>query len=143
IPLDMLKEVVKEHPSLNVSILYDGEFGFEAELSIYLGTEYANDSADLYYYNELDSKLEYVSQQEIATDGTLKFMFTHASEYAIVINTEDDANVQEDTEIENDDEKADETEKPVDTGVNLWWLIPLLIIVVVIVAYVKNKKQKK
>ena len=42
--------------------------------------------ANMFYFNEKTGELEFICADEIAEDGTAELTFTHASDYAIVID---------------------------------------------------------
>ena len=52
VPVDIINNVTGESYSIQISLAYEGEFGFTAVLSIGLGRENAGYTASLYYYNE-------------------------------------------------------------------------------------------
>ena len=74
--------------TIQISLKHDGEFGFTMTLSAPLGKTNAGYWANLYYYNEDSRALEFQSADKIASDGTAEFAFSHASDYAIVIDTD-------------------------------------------------------
>ncbi len=85
IPVEVINNVTGEKAHMNLSLSYDGEFGFKAVLSLNVDVKNAGLYANLYYYNERTGVLEFMSAGEIAADGTVQLAFTHASEYTIVI----------------------------------------------------------
>lgn len=72
---------------LQISLGYEGKFGFEAVLSINLDKKNAGLFANLFYYNTSNGKLEFICADKIADDGTAELTFTHASDYVIVLDT--------------------------------------------------------
>ena len=86
VPVEIVNNVTGEHYSIQLSLAYDGEFGFTAVLSVNLGKENTGYTASLYYYNQNTGELEFVCADEVAEDGTVSFAFTHASDYVIVID---------------------------------------------------------
>ena len=86
IPVAVINNVTGEKAYMNLSLAYDGEFGFKAVLSLNMDVKNAGLYANLYYYNERTGVLEFMSAGEIAADGTVQLAFTHASEYTIVID---------------------------------------------------------
>lgn len=86
IPASTVSDIAGDSYCLQISLAHDGEFGFTATLSINLGAEHKGLTAQLYYYNEASGELEPLSTSEIAEDGTAKLVFTHASDYAIVVS---------------------------------------------------------
>ena len=86
IPVDVINNVTGERYSIQISLAYDGEFGFTAVLSINMEAKNAGLYANLFYYNETTGELEFICADEIAEDGTADLTFTHASDYTIVID---------------------------------------------------------
>ena len=103
IPVDVINNVTGERSSLNLTLAYDGEFGFTATLNVNMESKNAGLYANLFYYNEQTGELEFISAGQIDPDGNVELVFTHASDYTIVV----------DTRIMSDngqaDNKADET----------------------------------
>ncbi len=85
IPASVLNTVTGENSTVQLSLTYDGEFGFFAELSVDLGRENDGLFAALYHFNETSGEMEIVDQSEIS-GGKASFTMSHASEYAIVIS---------------------------------------------------------
>ena len=88
IPVDIINAVTGEIGTIQLSLRHDGEFGFTMTLTAPLGKTNAGYWANLYYYNTRTRTLEFQSASKIATDGTASFPFSHASDYAIVIDTD-------------------------------------------------------
>ncbi len=86
IPVDVINNVTGEDNSLQLSLSYDGEFGFTAVLSIELGAESAGCYVSLYYYNEASGDPEFISESKITENGVADLEFTHASDYIVVVN---------------------------------------------------------
>lgn len=86
IPVDVINNVTGERYSIQISLAYDGEFGFTAVLSINMEAKNVELYANLFYYNETTGELEFICADEIAEDGTADLTFTHASDYTIVID---------------------------------------------------------
>ena len=103
IPVDVINNVTGERYSMNLTLAYDGEFGFTATLTVNMESKNAGLYANLFYYNEQTGELEFISAGQIDADGNAELVFTHASDYTIVV----------DTRIMSDngqaDNKADET----------------------------------
>lgn len=144
IPVDVINNVTGERSSLNLTLAYDGEFGFTATLTVNMESKNAGLYANLFYYNEQTGELEFISAGQIDPDGNVELVFTHASDYTIVV----------DTRIMSDngqaDNKADETipaSKTDDSTSKYTWnntiiiIIGICIILIVIGAifYVRKK----
>ena len=92
IPVDVINKVSGERYSMNLSLAYDGEFGFTATLTVNMEPKNSGMYANLFYYNEQTGKLEFISAGQIDSDGNVELAFTHASDYTIVV----DANIMSD-----------------------------------------------
>ena len=103
IPVDVINNVTGERSSLNLTLAYDGEFGFTATLTVNMESKNAGLYANLFYYNEQTGELEFISAGQIDPDGNVELVFTHASDYTIVV----DAKIMSDNG--QADNKADET----------------------------------
>ena len=103
IPVDVINNVTGERYSMNLSLAYDGEFGFTATLTVNMEPKNSGMYANLFYYNEQTGKLEFVSAGQIDSDGNVELSFTHASDYTIVV----DAKIMSDNG--QADNNADET----------------------------------
>ena len=139
IPVDIINNVTGERYSTQISLAYDGEFGFTAVLSVNLDASNAGLYANLFYYNEKTKEMEFICYDEIAADGTAELKFTHASDYAIVIDTEQ-MDGEKETPSESDaptktDTGSEGTITSLGTGDdawNPWWIIVIGIMVIVI-----------
>ena len=87
IPVDVINNVTGERSSLNLTLAYDGEFGFTATLTVNMESKNAGLYANLFYYNEQTGELEFISAGQIDSDGNVELVFTHASDYTIVVDT--------------------------------------------------------
>lgn len=103
IPVDVINNVTGEHSSLNLTLAYDGEFGFTATLTVNMESKNAGLYANLFYYNEQTGELKFISAGQIDPDGNVELVFTHASDYTIVV----DAKIMSDNG--QADNKSDET----------------------------------
>ena len=103
IPVDVINNVTGERSSMNLTLAYDGEFGFTATLTVNIESKNAGLYANLFYYNEQTGELEFISAGQIDPDGNVELVFTHASDYTIVV----DARIMSDNG--QADNKSDET----------------------------------
>ena len=86
IPVDVINNVTGERYSMNLTLDYSGEFGLTATLTINMEARNAGLYANLFYYNEQTGELEFVSAGQIDRDGNAELIFSHASDYTIVID---------------------------------------------------------
>lgn len=80
--------ITGEVKSITLSLSHNGDFGFEAVLTVELGADTNGYYANLMYYNETTGELEAIDSS-IITNGKADLLFTHASEWAIYIDDED------------------------------------------------------
>ena len=92
IPVDIINALTGERASMNVTLAYEGRFGFEAVLRINVGAANKGLMANLFYYNESTGELEFISAGEVDEEGFAHLSFTHASDYTIVL---DEASMEE------------------------------------------------
>ncbi len=86
IPDKLVKSVAKNGTgSLELSLNHEGDFGFEGRLTLALGSQYAGQYANLYYYNKAAGKMELMGSYAIDAEGKAALSFTHASDYVIVM----------------------------------------------------------
>lgn len=132
IPVDVINKVTGERYSMNVSLAYDGEFGFKAVLSLNMDAKNAGLYANLFYFNEQTGELEFICADEIAADGTAELTFTHASEYTILID-------------ENSMAISPETGDTTEDAWRNWWIVLLGAVIMIIglgVFFVVKKKKE-
>ena len=158
IPVDVINNVTGERYSQQISLAYDGEFGFTAVLSINMEASNAGLYANLFYFNEKTGELEFICADEIAADGTAELTFTHASDYAIVIDKDpmdvaSNEAVGTNVDVSGTASESQDTEtEATQTGAegksdtwNPWWIIVIGIMVIVIgvgVFFVVKKKEE-
>ena len=155
IPLEIINSLTGERTYMNLSLAYEGEFGFEAVLSLNVGAANAGLYANLFYYNESTKELEYLCTGQIGQDGGAELTFTHASEYTIVIDeqpmeTDQSQEVTSETGVQDNQEDntvniASEVENTGHTALLIFCIILIaaaFIVIGVIVFVKKNKKEK-
>lgn len=86
IPTTLVNKIPDSKTTVQLSLDYDGEFGFEMVMNVPIGTEYKGLYANLYYYNEATGALEFVTAVKIGEDGSADLPFEHASDYVIAIS---------------------------------------------------------
>ena len=150
IPVDIINNVTGENYSIQISLAYEGEFGFTAVLSIGLGKENAGYTASLYYYNKTTGELEFICKDTVAQDGTVSLSFTHASDYVIAIDgdEEESGDTTEPAQPETPDGDSDgAAEKSPQTGQawRPWWfiVIGMLVAIMGIGAFFVIRKKKE
>ena len=85
IPRDIVSNVAGDRSTVQLSLAHSGDFGYGAVLVINMGTANAKSYANLFYYNESTGGLEFVTVDQINENGIAELLFTHASNYVIVV----------------------------------------------------------
>ena len=108
IPVDVVNTITGEVGTVQITLAHDGEFGFTMTLTAPLGKENAGYWANLYHYKvnggEADREdplgddedaeaLNFEAAAKIDETGSVTIPFSHASQYAIVIDTHSHATV--------------------------------------------------
>ena len=88
IPVEVINNVTGERYSINLTLAYDGEFGFQATLTVNMDKKNAGLFANLFYYNEQTGELEFICADEIDSKGEVGLTFTHASDYTITVDVQ-------------------------------------------------------
>ena len=140
IPSATVQALAGGKPTLQLSLTYSGDFGFNADLKFNVGLQYAGLNVSLYYYDSL-GKLVFIDSSPVDADGNVSLTFSHASDYVVIIDEE----VSETPETETTETPADstvetETEKQ-SAGMPVWLIA--LVAVVVLAGVVLVSKRKK
>ena len=154
IPVDIINALTGERSSMNLTLAYEGTFGFEASLCINVGTDNKGLVANLFYYNESTGELEFISAGEIDENGSAMLSFTHASDYTIVIDVasmgETGEVVPADTVIDTDSSDAAPTQEVETSSTKskaaLIWLIAFAGIAAAVtigIVVVKRRKEEE
>ena len=93
IPVNVINTITGEVGTVQITLAHDGEFGFTMTLTAPLGKENAGYWANLYHYDEDAEALNFEAAAKIDEDGSVAIPFSHASQYAIVIDTHSHATV--------------------------------------------------
>ncbi len=114
IPSDLIDLVSTTDYKMQLHLEHKGDFLVAPILTLNLGANNAGLYANLFFFNEQNNALEYVTADQISEDGTASLTFTHASDYVIIVDKEILANTAvhldkpaETTVIEDTAEKAD------------------------------------
>ena len=93
IPVNVINTITGEIGTVQITLAHDGEFGFTMTLTAPLGKENAGYWANLYHYDERAEAMNFEVAARIDQDGSVTIPFSHASQYAIVIDTHSHAAV--------------------------------------------------
>ena len=93
IPVNVINTITGEIGTVQITLAHNGEFGFTMTLTAPLGKENAGYWANLYHYDESAEAMNVEAAARIDQDGSVTIPFSHASQYAIVIDTHSHAAV--------------------------------------------------
>ena len=93
IPVNVINTITGEVGTVQITLAHNGEFGFTMTLTAPLGKENAGYWANLYHYDEDAEALNFEAAAKIDETGNVTIPFSHASQYAIVIDTHSHATV--------------------------------------------------
>jgi hypothetical protein len=89
IPMDIISGAgVSSDNSIQMSLTYEGDFGFTAKLKLNINKENKGRLANLFYYNPVTEQLEFQSVSRIDDQGNIILGFSHASDYIIIMDDE-------------------------------------------------------
>ena len=86
IPMDVINMVTGEKSTVQLSLAHDGEFGFTLTLTAPVGTQNKGLWANLYHYDTTRKQMLFETAAQVDSSGNVALKFTHASEYAIVLD---------------------------------------------------------
>ncbi|MDE7434234.1 MAG: hypothetical protein K2N01_00225 [Lachnospiraceae bacterium] len=84
IPSGLISQLAGDNPVEQITLEYDGDFGFKADLTMNIGSQYAGKSGNLYWHDS-DGRMIFMNAGAIDVAGNVTLGFSHASDYAIVI----------------------------------------------------------
>ena len=86
IPVSVVNTITGAVDTIQISLKHDGEFGFTMTLSAPLGVENKGLWANLYHYNTTKKQMLFETAAQVDASGNVALKFSHASEYAIVLD---------------------------------------------------------
>ena len=86
IPSDIVDRLANGKTTKQITLTHEGAFGFEAELSLYIGSEYAGQYGNLFWHR--NGKIQYMNSGLIDEDGFVTLNFDHASDYVVIMSKE-------------------------------------------------------
>ena len=86
IPLDVINAVTGDKEAVQLSLAHNGEFGFTLTLTAPVGVQNKGLWANLYHYDTTLKQMLFETAAQVDASGNVALKFTHASEYAIVLD---------------------------------------------------------
>ena len=91
--MNVINTITGEIGTVQITLAHNGEFGFTMTLTAPLGKENAGYWANLYHYDERAEAMNFEAAAKIDETCSVTIPFSHASQYAIVIDTHSYAKV--------------------------------------------------
>ena len=146
IPVDLINALTGERFSMNLTLAYDGAFGFEAIMRLNVGEANKGLVANLFYYNVSTDALEFICADEIDETGQAELTFTHASDYIIILDTVSMEAVEEADETLVADTTSDNTVQATTTEDHtlfIWIIVLACIAALTATGFLVLKKRKE
>lgn len=146
IPVDLINALTGERFSMNLTLAYDGAFGFEAVMRFNVGEANKGLVANLFYYNVSTDALEFICADEIDETGQAELTFTHASDYIIILDTVSMEPVEEADETIVADTTSDNTVQATTTEDHtlfIWIIVLACIAALTATGFLTLKKRKE
>lgn len=146
IPVDLINALTGERFSMNLTLAYDGAFGFEAVMRLNVGEANKGLVANLFYYNVSTDALEFICADEIDETGQAELTFTHASDYIIILDTVSMEAVEEADETIVADTTSDNTVQATTTEDHtlfIWIIVLACIAALTATGFLTLKKRKE
>ena len=146
IPVDLINALTGERFSMNLTLAYDGAFGFEAVMRLNVGEANKGLVANLFYYNVSTDALEFICADEIDETGQAELTFTHASDYIIILDTVSMEPVEEADETIVADTTSDNTVQATTTEDHtlfIWIIVLACIVALTATGFLTLKKRKE
>ena len=86
IPVEVINAITGERTSVQITLAYDGEFGFVLSLMAPLGAENAGLWANLYHFDGDAGRMDFESASVVDAEGNVSLPFSHASQFAIILD---------------------------------------------------------
>ena len=110
----IIDTVASDKEYMELSLSHDGEFGFNATLTVPVEEKYAGQMANLFYFNEKTKVLEFQMAALVDDEYKIRLEFNHASDYVIVFAMESMEEVV--TQVDTfDDIQTEEASKEIPT----------------------------
>ncbi len=85
VPKSKIDQMTYGTQVLELNLKHDGEFGFDATIEYYVGTENVGKVVSIYYYNKTLDRMEKIGSSNVSTNGEAQMNINHASSYVMII----------------------------------------------------------
>lgn len=151
IPTELIAGIAGENIGIELTLEYEGEFGFTAVMSVNVDKKNAGKYANLFYFNPKTETMEFICSAPVKEDGTTDLTFTHASDYVIVVSdatmsATDNTSMEDVQGAESGDTSDEPATGEVTTDKKAWtpiWIIVIGAFVIIIGGIVLFAVKKK
>lgn len=151
IPKELIAGIAGENFGMELTLEYEGEFGFTAVMSVNVDKKNAGKYANLFYFNPKTETMEFICSAPVKEDGTTDLTFTHASDYVIVVSdatmsAADNTSLEDVQGAESGDTSDEPVTGEVTTDKKAWtpiWIIVIGAFVIIIGGIVLFAVKKK
>ncbi|MDD6504708.1 MAG: hypothetical protein PUF45_04660, partial [Lachnospiraceae bacterium] len=151
IPTELIAGIAGENIGIELTLEYEGEFGFTAVMSVNVDKKNAGKFANLFYFNPKTETMEFICSAPVKEDGTTDLTFTHASDYVIVVSdatmsATDNTSMEDVQGAESGDTSDEPATGEVTTDKKAWtpiWIIVIGAFVIIIGGIVLFAVKKK
>lgn len=84
IPSSTVQALSGGNPTMQITLVHEGDFGFQATLTIDIGAEHSGKYGNLFYHDSA-GKMVFIDAGPVDANGNVSLTFSHASDYLIVI----------------------------------------------------------
>lgn len=141
IPVDIVDRLANGKMTKQITLTHEGAFGFEAELSLYAGSEYAGQYGNLFWYS--DGKMQYMNSGLIDKEGFMTLKFDHASDYVLVMSKEKMSSESIPVDLRVEKDSVQKSPKTGDSSNTVVLYMAIVFGLGTAVAAVKRKKEYK
>lgn len=151
IPTELIAGIAGENFGMELTLEYEGEFGFTAVMTVNVDKKNVGKYANLFYFNPKTETMEFICSAPVKEDGTTDLTFTHASDYVIVVSdatmsAADNTSLEDVQGAESGDTSDEPATGEVTTDKKAWtpiWIIVIGAFVIIIGGIVLFAVKKK
>ncbi len=86
VPAEITEKYTDGQKTVEVNLAHEGQFGYNANLRVFVGTEYAGKTASILHYEDDNSRLAYQGTSVVGEDGYAVLNLSHASSYMVILD---------------------------------------------------------
>ncbi len=86
VPAEITEKYTDGQKTVEVNLAHEGQFGYNANLKVFIGTEYAGKTASILHYEDDNSRLAYQGTTVVDEEGYAVLNLSHASSYMVILD---------------------------------------------------------